>query len=71
MDAAGSFTSQNVESDFDYYSRRALEEGHAAARAPCPETKAAHRRMAVAYATMLLEELPEAADLDNLLGQLD
>ena len=71
MDAAANISAYEVESDFDYYSRRALEEGHAAARAASPETKAAHRRMAVAYATLLLEDLPADPGIDDLLSQLD
>lgn len=71
MDAARDFVGQAVESDFDYYSRRALEEGHAAARAANPVTAAAHRRMAVVYASLLAEDLPPDPELDDLLRQLD
>jgi hypothetical protein len=45
-----------MESDFQYYTRRAAEELHAAARARSPEAQLRHRALAERYAVIVQEE---------------
>ena len=45
-----------AETDLDFYSRRAMEEARAAARATNVAAGAAHRHMAAIYAARLQEE---------------
>lgn len=56
------------ESDFDFFSRRAMEESRAAARAGSRRVGAAHRRMAVAYAVRMREEQLAAEGLAEMLA---
>jgi hypothetical protein len=60
-----------AETELDFYSRRAMEEAHAAAHARSPSVGAAHRHMAAAYAARLRDEQQAEAWLDDLLGALD
>lgn len=59
------------ENDFDFFSRRALEEARAAAAAKSIEAGAAHRHMAAVYAARLRDEQLAAEGIDDPLGDLD
>jgi hypothetical protein len=71
MDSPDGIAAASHETDFHFYSRRALEEGRAATQAACPVAAAAHRRMAAVYASLLVRDLPEDPGLDELIAQLD
>lgn len=60
-----------AETEIDFYSRRAMEEAHAAAAAASVVVGAAHRHMAAAYAARLRDEQEAEALLDELLDGLD
>lgn len=45
-----------AENDFDFFSRRAMEEARAAAIAKSAAASAAHRHMAAAYAALLRDD---------------
>lgn len=45
-----------AENDFDFFSRRAMEEARAAALAKSAAASAAHRHMAAAYASLLRDD---------------
>jgi hypothetical protein len=54
------------ETDLQFFSRRAMEESRAAARAACPQAAAAHRYLAGAYAGLVKHEIETAAEMDEL-----
>ena len=55
-----------AESEFEFYARRAIEEGNAARRASCPEAAAAHLYLAAAYAAEVSRETERTAQLERL-----
>lgn len=55
------------ESQFEFLSRRALEESRLAAEASTAEAAAAHRYLAAAYSAELAKEVATAAALEELL----
>jgi hypothetical protein len=55
-----------AESELQFYSRRAMEESRAAARAANPQAAAAHRYLAGTYAGLVKREIETAAELDQL-----
>lgn len=55
-----------AENDFDFYSRRALEEARAAAKAASVVVGAAHRHMAAVYAARVQEEYEAAQMIDDV-----
>jgi hypothetical protein len=59
-----------LESELDFYQRRALEEAQAAQRARCPQAAASHRYLAAAYAERVRRDLEVQARFDQLLGSL-
>lgn len=58
------------ESEIDFFTRRALEESHAAKRAANPEAAARHRYLAAAYSAELNRELTTAKDLESLILEI-
>lgn len=60
-----------AETELQFFSRRAMEESRAAARAACPQAAAAHRYLAAAYAGLVRSEIDVAAQLDAFVRQLD
>lgn len=59
------------ETELDFYSRRAMEESHAAAAAPSPVVGATHRHMAAAYAARLRDEEESAASFEAFLKAIE
>jgi hypothetical protein len=62
-EAAPSFC---LESDLEFYARRAMEEAHAGRRAACPEAASAHMYLAAAYSAQVAKEMARAAELEGL-----
>lgn len=60
-----------AETEFDFYSRRAMEEAQAAAKAASRLVGAVHRRMAAAYAARLRDEQETDARFEELLDELE
>ena len=55
-----------VESDLEFYARRAMEEAHAGRRAVCPQAASAHMYLAAAYSAQVSKEMARAAELERL-----
>ncbi len=59
-----------VESDFEFYQRRAMEEARSAQRASCPRAAAAHRYLSSVYSEKVRRELEATANFEDLLNRL-
>jgi hypothetical protein len=64
--AAAALLRAAVETDLQFYSRRAMEESRAAQRATCGRAASAHRYLAASYAGLVKRELETAAEFDSL-----
>ena len=59
-----------IESDFEFYQRRAMEEAISAQRASCPRAASSHRYLAQVYSEKVRRELEAAAEFEDLLDRL-
>jgi hypothetical protein len=59
-----------LETDFEFYQRRAMEEARSAQRASCPRAASSHRYLAQVYSEKVRRELQAAADFEDLLDRL-
>lgn len=58
------------ESEFEFFTRRALEEARLAQQAPTPAAADAHRYLAAAYSEQLARHLEVHSQLEDLLSAL-
>ena len=58
------------ESEFEFFSRRALEEARLAQQAPTPAAANAHRYLAAAYSEQLARHIKVHSELEDLLSAL-
>ena len=59
-----------LESDFEFFQRRAMEEARSAQRASCPRAASSHRYLAQVYSEKVRRELQAAAEFEDLLDRL-
>jgi hypothetical protein len=59
-----------TESEFEFFSRRALEEARLAQQAENPAAANAHRYLAAAYSEQLAKHIKVHAELEELLSAL-
>lgn len=59
-----------LESDFEFYQRRAMEEARLAQRASCPRAASSHLYLAQVYSEKVRRELEAAAEFGDLLDRL-
>ena len=59
-----------AESEFEFFTRRALEEARLAQQASTPAAANAHRYLAAAYSEQLARHIKVHTDLEDLLGAL-
>ncbi len=59
-----------VESEFEFFSRRALEEARLAQQAASPAAANAHRYLAAAYSAQLARHIEAHSELEELLSPI-
>ena len=59
-----------AESEFEFLSRRALEEARLAQQAPSPAAANAHRYLAAAYSEQLARHIAVHSEMEDLLSAL-
>jgi hypothetical protein len=60
-----------VETDLQFYARRAWEESRLAKQASTAQAAAAHSYLAAAYSAQVAKELAKTAEMDELLLSID